>query len=159
LDNGAINKIEVLQNKYGRLVANKVTYSIGVFSKNYISYFSPKFLFLNGGTQYQFSLPGHGLVYPILLPFFYFGIYLLFKNIKSNKYYQILLWWLVLSPIPASLTNESYAVIRATTMLPLPEILVSLGFFCFSETVHCSQYTAHFCFDNFYAPFFGKLLK
>ena len=38
------------------------------FAKNYLGYFSPKYLFLDGGTQYQFSVPNQGLEYLINLP-------------------------------------------------------------------------------------------
>ncbi|NMD00089.1 MAG: hypothetical protein GYA62_10255, partial [Bacteroidales bacterium] len=103
--------------------------------KNYVTYFSPKFLFFNGGTQYQFSLPNHGLVYPACLPFFYVGlIYLIYLSFKSDSEenknnFRMLLAWILISPIPASLTNESYAVIRATTMLPTVEIISAIGLY------------------------------
>lgn len=135
IDQSAINKIEEARNNSNfpsgptKLLYNRATYFVKKFSQNYTSYFSPKFLFFNGGTQYQFSIPKTGLVYPILLPFFYIGLVLLIKRSWSDRNYQMLLLWLIISPIPASLTNETYAVIRATTMLPIPEILSSIGFF------------------------------
>lgn len=128
-DQGAINKIESMQNKYGRVLVNKLTYSVYKFGTNYISYFSPKFLFFSGGTQYQFSIPNFGLIYPINLAFFYIGLMVLVWRSLKEKNFRILLLWLILAPIPASLTNESYAVIRATTMLPIPEILIAFGFY------------------------------
>jgi 4-amino-4-deoxy-L-arabinose transferase-like glycosyltransferase len=135
LDQSAINKINESRNLstlptvVSKLLYNKPVYFIEQFSKKYVSYFSPQFLFLNGGTQYQFSVPGFGLIYPISLPFFYIGfVFLVYKSLKDRNY-RMLLLWLILSPIPASLTNESYTVLRATTILPLPEILISLGFY------------------------------
>lgn len=135
IDQGAVNRISAQRNSsklpevVKKLIYNRPVYFVEQFSVNYISYFSPKFLFFKGGTQYQFSVPGRGLIYPVSLPFFYIGlIFLAVKSLK-NRDYRLLLLWLVISPIPASITNESYAVIRATTMLPIPEILISLGFF------------------------------
>jgi hypothetical protein len=110
-------------------------YFAEVFAKNYISYFSPKFLFLSGGTQYQFSVPNFGLTYPVNLPFFYVGLILLVIKSLKDKNYRLFLLWLILSPIPAALTNESYAVLRATTMLPITEILIALGFYFVVEKI------------------------
>lgn len=135
VDQGAVNKIiesrntSKLPNIVKRLVYNRPVYFAGAFAKNYVSYFSPKFLFLSGGTQYQFSVPGFGLIYPVSLPFFYIGLILLFIKSFKDKNYRFLLLWLILSPIPASITNESLTVLRATTMLPIPEILIALGIY------------------------------
>lgn len=127
-DQGAINKIENLQNKYGRIYVNKITYTVYTLGSNYLEYFSPKFLFLKGGTQYQFSVPDIGLLYPVHMPFFYFGLYLLIKHaIKGEANYLFTLAVLLLAPIPASITNEHFAVLRATTMIPAVQIIVAIG--------------------------------
>jgi len=133
IDQGAINTIENLRassrSPFKSLLYNKVTYFSVNFAKNYINYFSPNFLFLKGGTQYQFSVPNNGVLYLVESPFFYLGIvFLLIKSIK-NKDYRFILLWLILSPIPAAITQDSNAVIRSTTMLPIPQILVALGFY------------------------------
>ncbi len=141
IDQGAINRIIGQRNSsklpegIKRLIYNRPVYFVEQFSKNYISYFSPQFLFLSGGTQYQFSIPGKGLIYPVNLAFFYIGLVTLIFMSRKEKNFQFLLLWLLLSPIPASLTNESAAVIRATTMLPVPEILISIGFFWTLEKI------------------------
>lgn len=132
INEGAINQIENLRatsnSPLKRLMYNKVTYFGITFARNYVSYLSPNFLFLKGGTQYQFSVPNHGVLYLVSLPFFYIGIFFLVRGLK-NKDYRFLLFWLILAPIPAAITTETNAVIRATTMLPIPEILISLGLF------------------------------
>ena len=140
LNEGAITKIEEARNisKFNplvkRLIFNRVTYFASEFSKNYIDYFSPDFLFIKGGTQYQFSVPQTGLIYLVCLPFFYLGLWQLIKKAKAGEANEkFLLLWLILAPIPASLTNERFAVLRATTMLPLPEVLIAIGVFVFSN--------------------------
>lgn len=146
IDQSAVNQIDIartsskLPGVITKLIYNRPAYFVEQFSKNYFSYFTPQFLFLSGGTQYQFSIPNTGLIYPISLPFFYLGIILLivwsFKNPPYGKQtdFRLILLWLVLSPIAASLTNESYTVIRATTMLPIPEILIAIGlYFCLDK--------------------------
>lgn len=147
IDQGAINKIEQSRTNsklpviISKLLYNRPIYFAEKFVKNYIGYFSPNFLFLKGGTQYQFSVPNSGLIYPFGLPFFYIGLaILLYKSFSKNSNeegnnYKLILLWLILSPIPASLTNESFTVIRATTMLPIPEILISIAVYEFAQKV------------------------
>jgi hypothetical protein len=136
LDQGAINSIEQsratsnLSPVVNRIVNNKVTYFATHTVANYGAYFTSKFLFLEGGTQYQFSVPHQGLLYLVELPFFYIGLILLFVNtIKRRKQYILVSMWLLLAPIPASITQDSYAVVRAMTMLPVPQLLSAIGFF------------------------------
>ncbi len=131
VDQAGINQIENLRNAssspFKKLMYNKITYFGSTFAKNYINYFSPSFLFINGGTQYQFSVPNQGILYIVTLPFFYFGLILLLRKSVRSKDYRLILFWLLLAPIPAAITQDQFAVIRATTMLPIPEILVGLG--------------------------------
>ncbi len=139
LDQGAVNKIESLRNssKFSplvtKLIYNRPVYFVERFAQNYATYFSPGFLFFSGGTQYQFSLPGHGLILLVNLPFFYYGLYLLIRKAFDNKDFLMVLLMIILYPIPASLTNESFAVLRATTLLPLSEIVIALAIFTFYQ--------------------------
>ncbi len=113
-----------------RVLYNRPIYFIKEFSKNYVEYFSPQFLFLDGGTQYQFSIPHFGLLFPVNLIFFYVGFgLLLFHASRGKKEYKLLLLWIILAPIPAALTTEHFAVLRSTTILPLPEFISVLGVF------------------------------
>lgn len=135
INEGAVNRIIEYRNAsklpeaVKRLIYNRPVYFAAEFSKNYITYFSPQFLFIRGGTQYQFSIPDTGLLHLISLPFFYLGIFILIKKAVKEKDYRLLLAWLILYPIPASLTTEKMAVVRASTLLPLSEIITALGFY------------------------------
>ena len=141
IDEGAINRINEqrrisnLPETFRRYVYNKPLYILKEFSINYIGYFSPKYLFFKGGTQYQFSVPNFGLLYYPNLVFFYVGlIFVLYKAlIKKEKNYLFILVWLIFAPVVASITKERYAVLRSTTMLPIPEVLSVLGFYLFLE--------------------------
>jgi hypothetical protein len=110
-----------------RLLFNKGTYFAKAFIRNYFSHFSFSFLALSGGSHYQFSVPGRGLIYSINIAFFVLGLFHLAR--KRNKESIFILSWLLLSPIPSSLTREAPHVLRAITMLPTPMIISSLGFF------------------------------
>ena len=130
LDQGAIAYIESKRNlsalppQISRILFNRPVFMLTNITANYLQYFSPKYLFLSGGTQYQYSIPGFGVLNLALLPFFYYGIYLIFKQ---KKY--ILITWLLLSPIPAAITRDHYAVIRSTTMIPAVMLISALGIF------------------------------
>ena len=95
---GAVNEIIEQRNtsnlpaEIKRLIYNRPVYLLTQFSKNYVDYFSPQFLFLEGGTQYQFSVPHTGLLYFVNLPFFYLGLYfVLRKAFKGDKNFIIII--------------------------------------------------------------------
>ncbi|MBU0570241.1 glycosyltransferase family 39 protein [Patescibacteria group bacterium] len=131
VDEGAISQIIEARNNSNlrptitRLVYNRLTFFVSQFVKNYLSHISGNFLFFKGGSHYQFSVPGHGLLYPINLIFLLIGVFLLLK--KRDKASLLLLTWFYLAPIPSSLTRESPHVLRAITFLPTPMILSAIG--------------------------------
>jgi len=133
LDEGAIAQInELRQHPGGRFVYNKATYLAYHFTANYLNHFKPKFLFIDGGSQYQFNIPGHGLLYLICLPFFYIGL------IKIHKH-KVLLLWLLLSPIAGSLTRDAPHTLRAITMLPAVILFTAFGVSIISQKFRLLQ--------------------
>lgn len=142
INQGAINRIETYRNQSHmtqlalKIVYNRPVYFLTEFTKNYIGYFSPNFLFIKGGTQYQFSIPNNGLISWINLPFFYIGLFILLKNsLKKDKNYLLVLALLLIAPIPAAMTNEKFAVLRSSAMIPLPMILSAIGFYNVYELI------------------------
>ena len=131
IDAGAIDRIVNLRNRYNlnplaeRLLFNRPTYFLYNFSKNIISHFSYKYLFTEGGTNYQFSVPNFGLLYKVDLVFLVIGLLFLIK--LKNRLSLILLFWLVLGTIPSSLTREAPHVLRSITMLPSIMIISAIG--------------------------------
>jgi 4-amino-4-deoxy-L-arabinose transferase-like glycosyltransferase len=133
VDQGVISRIEMARNAGGSfLIHNRITYFLWEFLQNYLSFFTPQFLFLRGGSNYQFSIPERGVLYFINMPFFYLGLISLLMVIKerTNKYRSnllLLISWFMLSPIPASLTRDAPHVLRAITYIPVPMIFTSIG--------------------------------
>lgn len=108
-----------------RLINNKVTYFTEHFVINWASHYSGNFLFFKGGSDYQFSVPGRGIIYFIdIIPIVTGLLYLVFKRSKSEN---LVLAWFLLSPIPSALTNEAPHVLRAIVMLPIPMIIAGIG--------------------------------
>lgn len=135
LNDSAINKIISLRQNskmpelVTKIIYNRPTYFAWSFVNNYFDYFSPNFLFFKGGTQYQFSVPNFGVLQFASLPFFYIGLVWLGKNLKERREFQLLAAWLLLAPIPASITVDRFAVIRSSSMVPVVEILSTIGLF------------------------------
>lgn len=127
LDEGAILQINESRSlPGGRLLNNKATYLFKNISINYIKHFGPNYLFLDGGSQYQFNIPKTGLLFLIQLPFFYIGfLYLIFG--KKNNFRRLILLWLVLSPIPSSVTRDAPHVLRSISLLAPVVIVSTLG--------------------------------
>lgn len=127
LDSGSINKINELRQVYPRFIINKASFFAFTAVKNYLSHFNPKYIFYSGGSNYQFSLPNFYLISPLFLLFFILGLYFLFKNLKNDKY-KLLIFWLLVSPLPSSITRDAPHVLRSITFLPIVVITIVLGF-------------------------------
>lgn len=134
LDQGAINRINEARTNtsipqfFAKFIYNRPAYFLATASRNYLGYFSPVYLGFQGGSQYQFSIPGFGLIYPFELIFFYSGVvYIIFFFLKIPKEYKFILVWLLIAPLPAAATRDPYQVVRSSTMLPVVYVVSGVG--------------------------------
>lgn len=112
---------EIIGNK---LVFNKPLSVINIFVRNYLSFFSPEFLFIKGDPVLRHSTGQTGVLLPFLSPFLLYGAYSFFHNTRP-KIKNLLIIWILFSPIPAALTKDGYGyLLRSITLMPL------LTFFC-----------------------------
>jgi 4-amino-4-deoxy-L-arabinose transferase-like glycosyltransferase len=131
INDGAIAFIEESRNKstlpepLKRVVYNRVSYTAQKFLKNWTSHFSAEFLFVGGGTNFQFSVPGRGVLYPLNGIFLIIGLILLAR--LRSKPSQLVISWFFLGPVASSLTSESPHVLRAVTILPMPMVITAFG--------------------------------
>jgi 4-amino-4-deoxy-L-arabinose transferase-like glycosyltransferase len=109
-----------------RLMHNKFTYFVPKFVGNYLDFFNPKLLFFEGTGQYQFGIPHTGILFSVCLPLFYLGLIFLFK--LQPKIKKLFIFWFAIGLLPATITSGDFPIIRAVTILPLPYILITLGF-------------------------------
>lgn len=129
INQATVGEIEQLRNSSDmnpiieRIIYNRPVYFVSKFVKNYVVSFSPAFLFLEGGSQRQFSLPGFGVMYLVSAPLLIMGG-LIFFRAKSNKFKLFLVLLLLASPIAASSTNDAPHVLR---LIPLSVALVFLS--------------------------------
>jgi len=131
----SINQIEVNRNSYqgnqliAKLKYNRVTLFSSTVFQNYLGFINPKILFFDSTQNFQFNIPNTGVLYSICLPFFYIGlIILLIKSIKSRGISLFLLFWFLIGLAPAVVTVGDFPIIRAMTILPLPQIFIVYGF-------------------------------
>lgn len=116
-----------------RLFHNKVTLVLNDFFTNYASYFSLHFWFLEGGREITYSvIPGRGLLLLIFLPFLVFGLVSLYKSDLPTQHKKLLFVWLLLAPLPASLTKEGYRPNRAIAFMFLLEFFIAFGVWDFA---------------------------
>lgn len=131
IDEGAISKIEHLRAGsslpplVGKLIFNKATYLVPEIIKNYFSHFDPNFLFFKGGSNYQYSIPGYGLILPILLPFLLLGVVQAIRQKLTWQYF--LIGWLLVAPIPGAITRDAPHALRSLFMVVPLITLISLG--------------------------------
>lgn len=132
-DPGFVQRINVSRGKshlpspLPKLIHNKVTHFVYVFTGNYLSHFTPDFLFINGAGHKQHHVQGVGELYLIQAPFILIGLYFLFK--KKIIWRWLLVSWILIAFIPVSVTVDSIPNALRTILAVVPyEILSALGF-------------------------------
>lgn len=82
------------------------------YVKNYLSYFSPDFLFFNGDPNLRHSIQGIGQLYSLEIFTVTAGLIALFVSLfkTKNKHLMVLLVGILLYPIPAALTEPNHAL-------------------------------------------------
>jgi len=114
-------------NDISILTFNKDIISVlSQFIKNWASYYSPAFLFFSGDKLLRHSV-GMGELYLFTLPFIIYGVVLLFK--KRSSFNKLLIYWLLIFPIPGSLTGEFPHALRAISAVPLFQIITAFGIY------------------------------
>jgi 4-amino-4-deoxy-L-arabinose transferase-like glycosyltransferase len=109
--------VKTLHNRY-------LSYGLR-FTKNYLSHFSPRFLFVTGDEIARSKVPGMGQTYLFLAPFYLIGLLVLLKlDTKPKKF---ILFWFLISPLAASLTFQSPHALRSQNMVIPLTLLCSLG--------------------------------
>lgn len=109
-----------------RLFHNKAVYWTRAFWGNYLETISLKFIFISGDANPRHSLPGNGLFFLSFLPLYLIGFHKLLKEKNTESF--LIFGWLLLAPIPSSLTygGGSHAT-RLFLMLPPLIFLTATG--------------------------------
>ena len=97
------------------------------YLKHYFDNFSGKFLFISGDGNPRLSIQSVGELYLWELPFFLYGLFMLFAGIKDKNKLFLLLWFFA-APIPAATARETPHALRIVSILPVPQIISAIGF-------------------------------
>ncbi len=112
-----------------KITKNETLGKLNLVSEQYVSHFSPTFLFLSGDKNPRLSSQSNGEIYLIELPFFVLGI--IFLLLRRSKEGLVLLAWIIAAPLPSSLVAEAPHAARASLMMGALQITTALGFYQF----------------------------
>jgi len=98
----------------------------GQLTRNYLSHYSPKFLFLGGHENYRLQMQKVGPLLIIQAPFLLIGLIYLLKH-RQKPWAKLLLWWFLAGPIAAVIGLEAPHQVRAFNLLPALTIITTIG--------------------------------
>lgn len=133
LNQGAINEIisareqNNLPLQLNKLVNNRYVYFSSKFVSNYFNHFSIDYLFKNGGDNYQFNVPGQGLLFAIDFPFVIIGAIYLLTKYRNKNYVKLIFSWILLAPVASSLVREAPHALRNIVMIPAIFVISAFG--------------------------------
>ena len=113
-------------NKLGLILDNRrLVYAVTIVS-GYISHFDPNWLFITGDID-RHHAPNMGILYIFEIPLILLGIYFLLFGEFDRKTKLIIFGWLLIAPLPASITTGVPHAVRTLNFLPTWQILSALG--------------------------------
>lgn len=92
----------------------------------YLSHFDLNWLFITGDIA-RHHAPNMGILYLWELPFLIFGIYVLLFSTLDKKIKLLITLWLLIVPLPASITSGVPHAVRTLNFLPILQIIIALG--------------------------------
>jgi len=117
----------------------------------YVSYFSPKNLFVEGDYDKQRSVVNFSVFYTFMFPFMIIGFWKILKRRSLQD--KLILAWTFLAPVPASLTGDPFHTYRSL-LLYFPLTIISavglnLAYRIFVESKLFAGITTIFLLSNF----------
>jgi len=106
-----------------RIFHNKVVVYTREFLRLYADYFSPSFLFSQGGFPDRYVVPDVGLFPWIFVILLGAGGIVIFTNRSFAN--NLLIWLLCISPLPAAVTTDDTPNVHRALSLMIPLIIVS----------------------------------
>ncbi len=117
-------------DQISRIFSNRYIFTLSQFTKSYLSYFSPNFLFNEGAGEWNYGLiPGTGVLYPIELIFLIVSFVVIIKG-KGFAYWQLIVFLVLLAPIPTALSKTvGFAANKVAIMMPAIQVLSAFGIY------------------------------
>lgn len=136
---------------------NLLLFYFGV--RKYLHYFDPGFLFYSGLNMTKGGSYGLGVLYIFEIPFLFLGIITLFKTKVASR--GLIIAWILIGLIPASLTNNEQHPGRTFVILPMLILISAIGAIEFFKLVktHFNQYLQNIIFVSFLSLIVWNLIQ
>lgn len=128
LSQTSTNDETLLQSKIYKKTQNPLLGKMEIAANKYKAYFSKDFLFLQGDPIPRHSVQAVGTFYKIEMLTLLVGFIVLLLGATKNKTYLLLLAWIFLAPIPATLGAEGTHAGRALFISGGWHMMSALGF-------------------------------
>jgi len=128
---------------------------------NYFSNLNPTWLYGDDFMHTQYKIPDFGLFYLFELPLLFIGMYAIIKKkLFSQKTLVLLLFWIVFSIIPASITIDTPSAVRIYTLLPACLLIEGCGLSLLIEKIYIirNKFIQTFLFASIGIPIVISLL-
>lgn len=133
LSTGHLNKVG-MTTLFSYEVPNISVYGTMILDR-YTTHFSPSFLFIKGLSDFRQRILGMGMMYWSDIILLFFGLPIFIKQIrKKNVNFFFLLFWLLISPLPAAITRDPVHARRAINMIYPLTLIASLGLYQILKT-------------------------
>ncbi|HWA52036.1 MAG TPA: glycosyltransferase family 39 protein [Patescibacteria group bacterium] len=119
--------IENYKGPFGFIINSKIFLSLQEFGSLYVSYFSPREMFILGDSGPRSSFPELATFFVWQFPFYIYGLYLIVKKKELKELRFFVISFLLIAPIPAALTRDPYSTIRSLQMVIPLNILIALS--------------------------------
>jgi len=116
-----------ITGRTGSIVNSSIFLSTQEFVSLYSSYFSPRNMFWLGDFAPRSSFPMLSTFFLWQLPLYLGGLWILMKGIVDQKLRNFTIFFLLISPLPAAVTRDPYATIRALQMVIPVSIIMSIA--------------------------------
>ena len=133
-DRGLIEDINIERGEdkrkdfaFSSLFHNKILVYTKKFIDNYLDHFSSDFLFLSGDPVKIYQTLGNGIILLLFAPFLPLGIYFILREKLDHRW--LILFWLLIAPIPAALTRFVPSASRSFLFAGITSQIISLGLF------------------------------
>lgn len=136
------------------LVNSRWFLSTQEFLSLYLSYLSPRSMFVLGDYGPRSSYPELSTFYLWQFPFYLYGLFILIKKkFKELKFLCLSLFFI--TPIPAALTRDPYSTIRSLPLVIPQIVIISLGIVYFVQ--HIYKLFVERKLGKYFLPVFGAL--
>lgn len=113
-------------NYLGLVIDNRRIEYVKAFASGYLHHFEPNWLF-HRGDELRHQPPHMGLLYIFEIPLILVGLYILIFGKIDRRVKFFIFGYVLIAPIPASVTYDVPHAVRTINMLPAPQILCAIG--------------------------------